>query len=116
MDYHHLNDIFEEGKGIDDSKVEKARGILIQVDENDFYLVGHKIRLLFNRPEPVDGHIPILLASGSLQANNTDYIQITEGHFDEEEHYIIDRVRSGDEARHGIWAQSDCGVIHFQLN
>ena len=29
--------------------------------------------------------------------------------------YVVDKVRSGDEARHGIWAQADCGVILFIL-
>lgn len=115
MDYRHRKGIMEEGKGLSDSTVEKGRGLIIQADKNDFYLVGHKIRLLFNKPEPVDGHIPVMLASGSLQANNTSYLEITEGHFDENGVYVVDRIRSGDEARHGIWAQADCGVIHFRL-
>ena len=39
---------------------------------------------------------------------------LEEGNF-EEGVFIIDRIRSGDEARHGIWAQYDCGVVHFIL-
>jgi hypothetical protein len=115
MDYRHRKAISEEGVGTGDSNVEKGRGLLVQVSENEFFLVGHKLRLLFNRPEPIDGHISALMASNGMQANNSCYLELTEGHFDEKGNYVVDRVRSGDEARHGIWAQADCGVIHFKL-
>ena len=115
MDFRHRKAIMEEGQGVNDSTVEKGRGLIIQVDANEFYLVGHKVRLMFNRPEPTDGHIPLLLANSELQANSTGFLELTEGHFNEEGQYLADRVRSGDEARHGVWAQADCGVIHIVM-
>ena len=48
------------------------------------------------------------------QAHNMELLCLEEGHFEGGE-FVTDRVRSGDEARHGIWAQYDCGVAHFIL-
>ena len=45
----------------------------------------------------------------------TDYIEVTEGHFDENGEYKVDRVRSGDESWRGVWLAADCGVVRFTL-
>jgi hypothetical protein len=114
MDFRHHDAIREETVPVTDVQAETARGLLFQVSENEFYLVGHKLRLLFHRPEAVDGSIPAIWMSPGHQANAMGTLIIEEGEFVNGA-FVAKRVRSGDEARHGIWAQADCGVIRFVL-
>ena len=62
----------------------------------------------------MDGSIPADQLNQQHQAYNMELLAIEEGHF-EDGVFVTDRKRSGDEARHGIWAQYDCGVVHFVL-
>lgn len=114
MDFRHHDAIAEETRLTTDLHGETGRGLLFQVSPNEFYMVGHKVRLLFNRPEPDDGSISPLWMSASHQANGMGTLIVEEGAF-ENGVYVVNRRRSGDEARHGVWAQADCGVIHFIL-
>ena len=102
--------------GLTDTAAEKGRGLLFQVDTNEFYLVGHYVRVMFAPEDPMDGCIPILTANPGMAVTNRGYLALTEGHFDDQGVYVIDRRRSGDEARHGVWADADCGVIHVVLD
>ena len=61
-----------------------------------------------------DGSISPNILNIQHQAHNMELLCLEEGHFEGGE-FVTDRVRSGDEARHGIWAQYDCGVVHFIL-
>ena len=116
MDFRHRDAIREEGVGVDDTEVEKGRALIFQAGDNEFYVVGHKCRVTFLPYEPDDGSIPATMASLILQPTNVNYMTVTEGHFDEDGQYVVDRVRSGDEVRHGIWCQYDCGVVRVVLN
>jgi len=98
-----------------DLRAEKARGLIVNPTDNEFYVVGHGFRLLFNGYEPMDGSIPMNFLNQTVQLTNTEYIEVTEGHFDEKGAYVVDRVRSGDESWRGLWCESDCGVIRFTL-
>jgi len=71
---------------------------------------------MFAPEDPMDGRIPILTTNPGMAVTNRGYLALTEGHFDDQGVYVIDRLRSGDEARHGIWADADCGVIHVVLD
>ena len=62
-----------------------------------------------------DGSVPVNMFLFQHQAHNMELLKIEEGHFESDGTYVVDRLRSGDEGRHGIWAQYDCGVIHFVL-
>lgn len=114
MDYRHAQDLIHVNHVPMSLTEETARGLLFQVGEKEFYMVGHKVRLYWQKMDRKDGSIPANLMNIQHQAHNMELLCIEEGHF-EEEKFIVDRVRSGDEARHGIWAQYDCGVIHFIL-
>jgi hypothetical protein len=114
MDFRHWDAIHAEGKHIMDYLHERSRGLIIEVSENEFYMVGQDCRIMLNRYEPLDGSLPSTMLSHELQANNTFYLELTEGHF-EDGKYVVDRVRSGDEARHGVWLQADCGVVHVVM-
>lgn len=115
MDYMHRQAMKEEGSGIFDFNAEKGKGMIVQTQENEFFIVGHKVRLSFSRYEDVDGSISPTLFNAMAQNNYTEYIEVTEGHFDEDGRYVVDRVRTGDESRQGLWAHWDCGVIHVRL-
>ena len=115
-DFRHDKASREEGQGIMDPTVEKARGLIFQVADNEFYLVGHKCRVNFAQQEPLDGSIPLTMAHPGMLPTNANYLSVTEGHFDEQGTYVVDIVRSGDEVRHGIWCQYDVGVIRVLLD
>ena len=114
MDFRHHDAIRQETVPVTDVHAETGRGLLFQISDDEFFLVGHKIRLLFHRPEAADGSIPSIWMSPGHQANSMGTLIIEEGDFVNGA-FVAKRVRSGDEARHGIWAQADCGVIRFKL-
>ena len=114
LDYRHKDPAVQAEKVVRGLDEESGRGLLFQVSENEFFLVGHKLRLFFNRYAPQDGSIPPAWLYPQHQSHAMELLLIEEGHF-EDENFVPDRRRSGDEARHGIWAQADCGVIHFIL-
>ena len=115
MDYRHRRASRGEGAGLTDFGAERARGLVIEVADNEFYLVGHQCRVLFNRYEPLDGSLPVSLLNTRYQTHATCFETLTEGHLDDRGAYVADRVRSGDEARAGIWLMADCGVLHVVL-
>jgi hypothetical protein len=98
-----------------DYRAEKGRAVLVQTGPDEFYAAGQGCHLFFNEYEPVDGSIPANLLNPTIQVTTTDYIEVTEGHFDENGEYIVDRVRSGDESWRGVWLAADCGVVRFTL-
>ncbi len=114
MDCRHRNDTVNINHVPISLAEETARGLLFQVSEKEFYLVGHKVRMYWQKMDRLDGSIPANLMNIQHQAHNMELLCIEEGHFEGDE-FVTDRVRSGDEARHGIWAQYDCGVVHFIL-
>ena len=114
MDFRHHQAIESERVPVTDIRSESGRALLFQVDDNEFYLVGHRVRLQFHRPEPDDGSIPAIWLNAGMQANSTETLYVEEGEF-VDGRFVVRRIRSGDEARHGVWAQADCGVIHFAL-
>ena len=114
MDYRHAKDLVNPNHVPMSLEEETARGLLFHVNEHEFYLVGHGVRLYWQKMDRTDGSIPGNMMSIQHQAHNMELLRIEEGHF-ENGNYVIDRLRSGDEARHGIWAQYDCGVVHFIL-
>ena len=99
-----------------DFGAEKGRAILIQTGPDEFYAVGHGCHLFFNEYEPLDGSLPVNLLNPTLQVTTTDYVEVTEGHFDDDGGYVADRVRSGDESWRGVWLAADCGVVRFELH
>ena len=99
-----------------DFEAEKGRAILIQTGPDEFYAVGHGCHLFFNAYEPLDGSLPVSLLNPTLQVTTTDYVEVTEGHFDAGGGYVVDRVRSGDESWRGVWLAADCGVVRFSLH
>ena len=93
---------------------EGGRGLLFEVSDTEFFLVGHKLRLFFTPYEPLDGSIPANWLNPLLRSHSTEYLTVEEGSFSGDE-FIPARRRSGDELRHGIWTHADCGVIRITI-
>ena len=115
-DFRHPEIAENFGRNVMDYQAEKGRGILVQTAPDEFYAAGNGCHLFFNEYEPLDGSLPVNLLNLTLQITTTDYMQVTEGHFDDEGRYVVDRVRSGDESWRGLWLAADCGVVRFTLN
>jgi hypothetical protein len=114
MDYRHREAIASECAVRSDLFAETGRGLLFQAGPDEFYVVGHQIRLLFQRPLPPDGSVPVTLLNPTHQASSTGAILVEEGRFVDGE-FVCIRRRTGDEARHGVWMQADCEVVHVIL-
>lgn len=112
MDFAHKEACMEETLG---NQGEPCRGLLLQESENVFYVVGHKFRIFFLQEDLPDGSVDASTAASETFSTNAEYLSITEGHFDETGTYIPDLFRTGDENRHGIYAQWDTNVLRIEL-
>ena len=92
-----------------------GRGLVVQTDEHEFFLVGAGYRLnLRPKSAPAD-HAQAAQISTHLLTRLAHLIRIDEGHFDEAGYFIVDRRRNGDETDSGIWVEPDVGVVHVVL-
>ncbi|MBA7548024.1 hypothetical protein ES705_40470 [subsurface metagenome] len=41
----------------------------------------------------------------------THYLRVDEGHFDQNDEFVVDRRRSGDEITASVWVEADTGVV-----
>ncbi len=112
MDFLHKKACMEETNG---NGGEPCRGLLLQESENVFYIVGHKFRIFFLQEDNIDGSLDPATISEKNFSTNAEYLQITEGHFDENGTYIADVLRTGDETRHGVYTQWDNNVLRVEL-
>ena len=106
-DYMHLEDRNEVAS-------EPGRGLVFQVGEKEFYLVGDGMTCHFNRTVK-GGRIPQLLMSHDFQATNANYSVCEQGWFDAQGNYVADRCRNGDENDFGVWLSADVGVVHIRM-
>lgn len=92
---------------------ERGRGLLVQTDENEFYLSGAGIALDFiRRPDPLDKDPYIHLSS--RQSSQLNFLSVEEGHF-EGDKWVIDYVRNGDEANFSVYAHGG-QAVRIRLN
>lgn len=112
MDFCHKEACREEITG---NKGEPCRGLLLQESENVFYVVGHKFRIFFKREEVEDGALNAIDISPVTFPTNAEYLSVAEGCFDQDGKFHATRIRTGDEARHGTFAQWDTGVLRIEL-
>jgi len=92
-----------------------GRALIFRESEKVYYFVGESARVTFEDLSPLDGSVSAYLWNLTMAQSNAEYVSLTEGHFDEDGVYTVDRVRSGDEARHGIWLSWDVGVVRVEL-
>lgn len=92
-----------------------AKGIIIYLGEGEFYMAGEGFSLNLLRKRSIKEMTGGVLASQFQNGRHQRYLKIEEGHFDETEQYVTDRVRTGDECDTGIWMDTDVGVVHVKI-
>ena len=81
----------------------RGRGLVIQANRDEFYLVGVNYRL-FLRPNDKTG--PLFFYNDFTTGRR---LRVDEGHFDQNGEFQIDRRRNGDEIESGVWV--DCMTV-----
>ncbi|MBN1877571.1 MAG: DUF5597 domain-containing protein [Anaerolineae bacterium] len=93
---------------------ERGRGLVVQISRHEFYVVGAKFRLFLRPKLPSEQALHISYAREHQLTRLAHYVLVDEGHFDEE-NFVIDRRRNGDETDFGVWVESDVGVVHIVM-
>ena len=88
---------------------------MIQVSKHEFYLFGGGYRLFPCPKTSPERALDASLARDHLRTRLANYVLVDEGHFDENGEFVVDRRRNGDETDHGVWVETDIGVVHVVL-
>jgi hypothetical protein len=91
---------------------DRARGLVIQTSKNEFYLVGAKYRL-FLRPKIAPDKIFNSSIVARWQSSLTHQLSVDEGHFDQNDEFVVDRRRNGDAITGGAWVEPYSGVVRL---
>jgi hypothetical protein len=84
----------------------RGRGLVIQANSHEFYLVGANYRL-FLRPK----FSQVKKQAAIYNDVHSRALKVDEGHFDDKGKFIADRRRNGDNVSNGLWAEADIGVL-----
>ena len=111
MDFDGYMGLIEFGDGDGKQRHDRGAGLVIQANRNEFYLVGCNFRILLRRKPPTVA----LLAGNDLShiSFGNYFMEVDEGHFDQDGKYVTDRRRNGDSVRGGIWIGVDDGVVRI---
>lgn len=92
----------------------RGRGILVQTGEYEFYLTGDNVALDFVvRPDPEEDMPRFWMAC--RQSNQLNFLTVEEGHFDEQNQWVVDFRRNGDETNYETYARKG-EVVRIRLN
>ncbi len=94
---------------------ERGRGLVFQVNQNEFYLVGGHYRLFLRLLLPPEQALDATVAREQLLPRQAPYVRVDEGYFTSTGVYSVTRQRNGDEVDGGVWVEPDCGVVRVIL-
>ena len=94
---------------------QRGRGLVIQADRNEFYLVGGAYRLVLRPILPPEQQLDISVTRDNLLHCLAHYVSVEEGHFDASGRFVVDRRRNGDEIDNGVWVEPDTGVVRVVM-
>jgi len=94
-----------------DSDSNPGRGLVIQASRNEFYLVGANYRLFLRPKLPPDKMRASSFVGDRMLNMLAHRLSVDEGHFDQNDEFVVDRRRSGDEISRGFWVEADTGVV-----
>lgn len=114
MDFRHLDDAEREFDKRYDIREEMGRAFIFRTGENEFLMAGHQVRVFFHPAISGSGLLPYSLLNSTHQASSMETLSVEEGMMRDTKFTPL-RVRTGDEARHGIWLTSDIGVVRVRL-
>jgi len=111
MDFDDYMGLIEFGDGDGRQRHDRGAGLVVQANRKEFYLVGCNFRILLRRKPPTVA----LLAGNDLShiSFGNYFVEVDEGHFDQDGKYVTDRRRNGDSVRGGIWIGVDDGVVRI---
>jgi hypothetical protein len=92
----------------------RGRGLLVMPNPREIFLAGTGFRILL-KSKQADERRLFAQASEHFDGPLTPYLRVEEGHFAPDGSWVVDRLRNGDEITSGLWAATDCGVIHALL-
>jgi hypothetical protein len=92
----------------------RGRGLVFQADEETFYIVGGAYRLGLRRKGPANVTLDLTQNSDWFRERQAPFVSVDEGHFEEDE-FIVDRRRNGDETDNGIWVEPDVQVVRIVM-
>jgi len=81
----------------------RARGLVFQVNKNEFYLTGIGWKMFFRPKLPPEKMLDATYVSDYWQTKLIHQVSVDEGHFDLKGDFIVDRQRSGDAICGGAW-------------
>ena len=93
----------------------RGRGLVIQAKKNEFYFVGAAYRFFFRPKMAPAKMLDAQFVSEFLQTHNAHQVKVDEGHFDENDKFVVDRRRNGDVISGGVWVEADNGVVRVIL-
>ena len=74
-------------------------------------MAGEGFKLVLFPKQDATRQASVLRGTKGLNANNSCYLCVDEGHFDKNGIFTADRERTGDECDMGLWVSSDIGVV-----
>ncbi len=90
----------------------RGGGLVIQESRNVFYLVGTNYRLRLRARQTTDKMQATLIYTHHRRPEFLKYVvSVDEGHFDQNDKFVSDRRRNGDEITNGFGVEADCGVV-----
>jgi len=100
---------------LQDGDPQRGRGLIFEVSEHEFYVVGGHFRLVLRPKADPESSVDPSLAVPFLRTRLANYVTVEEGHFDDAGKFIRRRYRNGDETDGGIWVEPDTGVVRVVL-
>lgn len=92
-----------------------GKGLIIYEGEGRFYLAGRGFKLVLMPKTSPERMASLLNYQKPLAMRNTVYLDVSEGHLDEEGKFHACRRRNGDETDTGLWTAADIGVLRADL-
>lgn len=90
----------------------RGRGLVIQSNKNEMYLVGVNYRVFFRPKLRSDKSEPLMFANDIKDGRQ---VSVDEGYFDYSGKFVVTRERNGDEISNGVWVEADLGVVRVIL-
>ncbi|MGC8716877.1 MAG: DUF5597 domain-containing protein [bacterium] len=95
----------------DKIKEERGRGLVIQANEREFYVLGGGFRLLLYRKDMIRSPLSVFYSNDFIKSRDINYLSVEEGFFDTDGNWVVTRKRNGDESDFGVWVHPDIGVV-----
>ena len=94
----------------------RGRGMIVYEGKGVFYLAGAGYKLMLRRKGDIESLTSTVHANDIINTRNMEYLSVSEGYFDEADHFVVVKKRCGDEADYGIWVHPDVGLVRLIMD